>query len=238
MANMIKRRITDALREVPIRNGEYLKGEHLKLFRDVLSAGINANKNDIDLIASGNPEILSFYTTYNRDTGNMTFTAEENLKAYDATHELPEGYKVILYESGDFENYGVYLGTKVNGEFKLTKLGLVTDEEKALWSGASLGDVLAGRVQFYKEGGTPYGLGAIDGITPVAGELVLLTGTGANDGVYQVNSGAWTKQPNIRVNQVLSVDKGFTHGGSMFKLTEYGTYTLVKKPERSTWIVL
>lgn len=235
---MIKRRITDALREVPIRNGEYLKGEHLKLFRDVLSAGINANKNDIDLIASGNPEILSFYTTYNRETGNMLFTAEENLKTYDGQHQLPNGSKVILYESGDFENYGVYLGTKVDGEFVLTRLGLVSDEERAMWSGASLGDVLTGRVQFYKEGGTPSGLGDIDGFTPKAGELVLLTGTGAADGVYQINAGAWTKQPDIRVNQVLSVDKGLTHGGSMYKLTEYGTYTLVKQPERSTWIVL
>jgi hypothetical protein len=58
---MSKKRIDGALASIPVQNGQTLKGEHLAILREVLVAGINENKYDLDRIVTGKSNAIQVY---------------------------------------------------------------------------------------------------------------------------------------------------------------------------------
>lgn len=104
---MIDKRIKNALASVPVQNGQYLKGEHMAILRDVLSSAINRNKNDIDMLISGDPEALVFYSTFDR-AGVLVNTAKDNLEMYAPDGGIVDGTVAYLMEYGDESEYGIH----------------------------------------------------------------------------------------------------------------------------------
>lgn len=82
-------------------------------------------------------------------------------------------------------------------------------------------------------GVTTAGLGLVDGVQTVAGDLVLrAVGTNQNNIVYVVGSGQWTAYPlaNIRAGTMLTVQEGTQNADTIWELKTDGNITIGASP--------
>ena len=103
---MKKKRINDTvLASIPVQNGQILKGEHLAILREVLSASINENKYDIDRIVAGQDAVH----VYGDDVDALDAYASENTVANETLGYLYTENQIILYKyiTGEWQELGV-----------------------------------------------------------------------------------------------------------------------------------
>jgi hypothetical protein len=76
------------------------------------------------------------------------------------------------------------------------------------------------------------GLAAIDGVTPISGDRILLTADGVFNGIWVANSGAWTRATDCDSTAEYTpaaftfVEEGTTYGGTQWKVSSTGTFTI------------
>lgn len=101
-------------------------------------------------------------------------------------------------------------------------------------------DIMIGVVTVMETSLPLNGFKTIDGIIIKRKDRILVTGLGQEyNGIYEVNeSGTWEFLQEVKPNQVVSVELGHEHGGSLQKKEHNGVTVVVKKPERSQWRVL
>lgn len=81
-------------------------------------------------------------------------------------------------------------------------------------------------------GATLNGLAAIDGVTPVAGDRILVVGNGSANGIYVAAAGAWARAldadqtSEFATNWLVSVREGTANGDTLYQHTTDGVVTV------------
>lgn len=130
---MRKKRIDGALASIPVQNGQVLKGEHLAILREVLSAAINENKFDIDRIISADPDAIH---VYGDNVEALNDYVSENPEVEDKTFGfLHTSYGVEMYEYNEGTDSWRYLG-ELSLKYILSKLNQprrLTSPDSTVW---------------------------------------------------------------------------------------------------------
>jgi hypothetical protein len=217
---------------VSSKNG--LPDKDLPLAKPLIIPGMIYNRENIEEIVSNINKVYIIF-----EGGNYTKPVYFGIKNESSIYNLQTNNSFILYYDSisDFPSIGniAYLYRALDTNI-LYYYDTVDEIYKNLYnfSGTS-GDELVGTVTLNAEDGPTYGLREIDGVQTVVGDKVMIVNvTGLDNAIYSVTETAWTKVVNLSDNQVISVDKGVTYGGTMLKLVS-GVLVVVKKSELTKW---
>lgn len=129
--------------------------------------------------------------------------------------------------------YGTVEGTDIVREYKYHKpfQDIIDDLEPNM-------DTFLGYVVCHTQEGPLQGLRVVDGVQTMTNDLVLVTGLGAQNGVYAVTTGAWVRYKEVLPYQLISINRGLVYAGTIVKKLPNGTSEIVKLADSPLWSVI
>lgn len=128
----------------------------------------------------------------------------------------------------------------LNGSEIVNVKAAAADTSAAQWG--QVKDLLSGqrktdvRLVQTGAGASLTGLAAIDGVTPVAGDRILVVGNGAGNGIYVAAAGAWARAVDadaaaeFATQWLVTIREGTANGDTLYQHTTDGVVTLGTTP--------